>query len=338
MNPTKLAEWNELVDKSDYSKMYHLRQWGTLLEEVQGHRLVYLQKDVGVFPLAHVKSLIFGDRLISLPFADYGGPCALDKETAEQLIVECAEIAQQLGVDFIEIRCPDSQYFDTLDKCGFQRRDDYLTFMLRLDRKIEELWKGIGDKNRNMVRKAERSGIQIMQATDKADLKAFYILYRKTMKKLGSPPQPYKFFEKMWDLFYPQNLIMPLAKYENRYIAGGLFFLHNGIIHHAYGCSLKEYLQLAPNDSIQWHVIRWGNEHGYKQLDSGRTRENEGTILFKKRWGGEPVKMPYFYKSYKKEVNQRPEVQYKWMSGLWRKYMPQFLANRIGPWIIKQVG
>lgn len=338
MNSKKLAEWNELVRECRYSKTYHLYQWGMLLEEVHGYRLVYLQEDTGVFPLAHIKSLIFGNRLISLPFADYGGPCAENDETAEKLIARSQEMGQELGVDFIEIRCPNNQYFDILTQRGFVKRDEYWTFVLPLNRRIEELWKGIGDKNRNMVRRAERRGVQIVEATSKADSKVFYLLYRETMKKLGSPPQPYKFFERIWDLFYPENLMMPLVRYRDKYIAGGLFFLHNGIIHHAYGCSLKEYLELAPNDSIQWHVISWGNEHGYKQLDSGRTRENEGTMLFKKRWGGEPVKMPYFYKSYKKEMTQRQEVQYEWMSGLWRKYMPHLLANRIGPWIIKQVG
>ena len=192
--------------------------------------------------------------------------------------------------------------------------------------------------SKNMVRRAERSGVQIVEAVNKADLKAFYLLYRETMKKLGSPPQPYKFFERIWDFFYPQNLLMPLVSYEGRYIAGGLFFLHNHIIHHAYGCSLKEYLRLAPNDLIQWYIINWGNEHGFSCLDFGRTRENEGTILFKKRWGSEPVKMPYFYKFYKKRLNQRQEIQYKWLSRLWSKYMPEFVANSIGPWIIKQVG
>lgn len=334
----KSDNWNEFVKSCADSKVYHLCQWGTLLEEVHKHKLVYLQKDKGIFPLVYIKSVIFGNRLVSLPFADYGGPCTQDEETAEELISECQERAQRLGVGFIEVRCPDARYFETFKKYGFVKRDDYLTFVLRLDGKIEELWKNVGEKNRNMVRKAERSGVHIVEATNEADLKAFYALYQRTMKRLGSPPQPYKFFDKMWNLLYPQNLIMPLAKSNDKYIAGGLFFLHNCVIHHAYGCSLREYLNLAPNDLIQWYVIKWGNERGFTHLDFGRTREDEGTVLFKRRWGGELASLPYFYKFYKKEINSRQEIQYRWMSRLWSKYMPESIANRISPWIIKQVG
>ncbi len=338
MNPAIQDTWNKLVTDDDSSKIYHLYQWGTLLDEVYRYRLLYLQEDNGIFPLAYIQSRIFGNRLISLPFADYGGPCAKDNGTANKLIAQCQEVARDLDVDFIEIRCPDKRYSATLNERGFVRRDDYLTFILPLDRKIEELWKGIGDKNRNMVRKAERNGVQVVEAGSKADLQKFYLLYQKTMKKLGSPPQPFRFFEKLWGFFYPQSLIIPLAKYDEKYIAGGLFFLHQGTIHHAYSCSSGKYLQLAPNDLIQWYTIRWGNEHGFSYLDSGRSRENEGTVLFKKRWGGIPVKMPYFYQFCKKKLKERQEIRYQRISDLWSRYMPESIANRLGPWVIKQIG
>lgn len=338
MSPVERARWNGLVTKSDHSRVYHLHQWGTLLEEVHGHRLVYLQEDEGVFPLACIKSSMFGNRLISLPFADYGGLCSQNMTTAEKLILQSTEIARQMGADFIEIRCPHQQHFDLLERHGFVRRDDYITFVLPLDKTIDELWKGIGDKNRNMIRKAERSGVNMIQAEKKADLRAFYSLYCATMKKLGSPPQPYLYFDKMWELFFPGKLSLILARLKDKHVAGGMFLLHQGTIHHAYSCSLREYLSLSPNDLIQWRIIRWGNEQGYRYLDFGRTREGEGTALFKRRWGGQSVPMPYFYRSYNSDIKRRPEMQYDWASRLWGKCMPEFVANRVGPWIVGQVG
>ena len=334
INPKK---WNEIVNHNN-SKIYHLYEWGRLLNDVHGHKLIYLEDDKGVFPLAYVKSFIFGNRLISLPFADYGGPCANEKETADTLVARTEDVAEELDVDFIEIRSPDEKYFDIFEKHGFVRRDDYFTFILDLDREVEDLWKVIGRKNRNMVRKAEKNGVEIVEAKNKNDLGIFYELYLKTMKKLGSPPQPYKFFETIWNLFYPRNLIILLATCNGRCISGNLFFIHKDTIHHAYNCSLKEYLGFGQNNLLQWYIIKWGSEKGFKHLDFGRTRENAGNVLFKKRWGGELVKMPYFYKFYKKELKEREEIKYKGLSELWSKYMPEFVANRIGPWIIKQIG
>jgi len=334
----KSDDWSEFVKSSDDCTVYHLRQWGTLLEEVHGHKLVYLRKDNGIFPLAYVSSTILGNRLISLPFADYGGPYTQGEETAGDLISECQERAQRLHVDFVEVRCPDTRYLEMFEKSGFVKRDDYLTFVLRLDGKIEGLWKRIGEKKKKKVRKAGRSDIHTIEAIDKVDLKAFYVLYQKTMKRLGSPPQPYRFFDRMWDLLYPENMMMFLVKYEGDYIAGKLVFLHNKTIYQAYNPSLRKYHQLAPNDLAQWELIKWGNEHGFKQLNFGRTRKNEGPELFKRQWGGEPVSMPYYYKFYNKELNERQEVKYRRVSALWSKYMPEFIANRVGPLIIKQIG
>jgi FemAB-related protein (PEP-CTERM system-associated) len=335
MNSNK---WNELVNHNN-SKIYHHCEWGTLLNEVHGHKLIYLEEDKGVFPLAYVKSFIFGNRLISLPFADYGGPVTNDKETADILINKVDDVVKELDVAFIEIRSPEEEFFETFEKHGFVRRDDYFTFILPLDRKIEDLWKIIGRKNRNMVRKAEKNGVEIVEARNKNDLKVFFGLYLKTMKKLGSPPQPYRFFETIWDLFYPlKNLTILLAVYNKEYIGSSLFFMHKDTIHHAYNCSLNDYSGFGQNNLMQWYIIKWANENGFKYLDFGRTRENAGNVLFKRRWGGELVKMSYFYKFCKKELEEREEIKYERLSKLWGKYMPMFVANRIGPWLIKQIG
>ena len=300
--------------------------------------MLYLDEGEGIFPLVYVKSFIFKNRLISLPFADYGGLCTNDERIAEKLISKAEDIAKELDVDFIEIRSQGKDYFKLFEKHGFVRRDDYFTFVLNIDKKVDRLWEVIGKKNRNMIRKAGKNGVKIEEAANKSDLKMFYGLYSKTMKKLGSPPQPYKFFEMIWDIFYPKNLKIIFAMCNGKCIASGLYFLYGNIIHHAYSCSSKEYLGLGPNNLMQWFIIKWGNKHRYRYLDFGRTRENEGTVLFKKRWGGERIEMPYFYKFYKKELKERQEIQYRWISSLWSKYMPEFAVKWIGPWIIKQIG
>ena len=333
-----LNEWDKLTANFENSKIYHLYEWGVLLNKVCNHKIFYLTESEGIFPLALIKSRLFGDRLISLPFADYGGPLATGKDTIESLVSKSIKLAHGLNLDFMEIRCPDQRYFEIFETQGFIRREDYFTYILHLNNNLDELWKNIGDKNRNMVRKAEKNNVQIKVASTENDLKEFYYLYLKTMKKLGSPPQPYQYFGNMWQMFYPQHLILPMATYENKCIACGIFFLYNRTIHHAYSCISRQYLNLAPNDLIQWWMIKWGTEQGYVSLDSGRTRAGAGNVLFKKRWGGKCVVMPYFYKFFKHELDERQEIKYKNLSKLWSKYVPNAAANRIGPWIIKQIG
>lgn len=338
MNNVDPGQWNDQVAGCEGSRVYHLYQWGRLLQDTCGYPLFFLQREGGLFPLALVKSAIFGNRLVSLPFADYGGPCLNNLEAVTGLVQECQAIARQHKVDFIEVRCPAPQYSAIFEEAGFVRRNDYVTFVLGLEWDVEALWRGIGDKNRNMVRKAEKGGVQVVLAEDRAGMRSFYRLYRPTMKKRGSPPHPARFFDRMWELFYPDRLMVPLAMYRGECIAAGLFFRYGDTIHHAYSGSRKECLGLAPNDLIQWSMIKWGHEHGFRQLDFGRTRPDEGTVLFKKRWGGEAVAMPYYYKFYRRELKERQEVKYRWLSTLWARYLPAFLANRLGPWLVRQIG
>jgi len=331
-------EWNSIVTTHQDAKIYHLYEWGILLNTIHDHRIFYLKENTAVLLLALVNSPLFGKRLISLPFADYGGPIANDLEDLRKILERTKQLAKNLNVDYVEIRAPPLKYQSILGEHGFTKRENYFTFIIELDRSIEDLWAGIGKKNRNMVRKAKRSGIRIKEAENKEDLRVFYYLYLKTMKKLGSPPQPYSYFKKIWDLFYPDHLLIPIAMLDNIPIAAGLFFLYKDKIHYAYGCSLKDYLTYGPNNLILWYVIEWGNKRGFKSLDLGRTRKNAGNVLFKKRWGGEKVSMPYFYLFHKKELNELPEIRYKLISRMWAKFMPEIIANRIGPLIIKQIG
>lgn len=331
-------EWDSYVDSNAYGKAYYLQEWGALLQKIHGHRLVYLKDDKGIFPLAYVRSVIFGNRLISLPFSDYGGPCTDDLETANRLIARAEGFAEDFKVDYVEIRSPEEKYFDIFESRGYIKKCDYFTYILPLNVDISDLWDIIGKKNRNMVRKAEKCGIEVVSARTKRDLESFYHLYLGTMKKLGSPPQPYSFFELMWDMFFPGKIKILLARLGDKYLAGNLYLTYNGEVHHAYNCSTIELAGMGQNNLLQWSMIKYASQNGYKHLDFGRTREDAGNVLFKKRWGGRLNKMHYFYKFYRKALKERDEIKYKRLSRAWSAWMPYPIANKLGPIIIKQIG
>ena len=56
----------------------HLRAWGPVIQHAYGHTTHSLAavadgEVVGLLPLVLVRSRLFGDRLVSMPFLDYGG-------------------------------------------------------------------------------------------------------------------------------------------------------------------------------------------------------------------------------------------------------------------------
>jgi hypothetical protein len=69
--------WDDFVNASDNATFFHLSGWREIIEDFLGHKTYYLYVEregeiVGILPLARVKSWLFGDALISLPFLVYG--------------------------------------------------------------------------------------------------------------------------------------------------------------------------------------------------------------------------------------------------------------------------
>src|SRR3954466_1626904 len=70
--------WNEFVQRHPQATFFHLFQWREVIRRAFGHATHYLLAErngeiCGVLPLAQVKSLLFGNALVSTPFCVYGG-------------------------------------------------------------------------------------------------------------------------------------------------------------------------------------------------------------------------------------------------------------------------
>ena len=83
----EFPRWDAFVMACPQATFFHRAGWQHLLEQVFGHRTHYLcavadNRITGVLPLAHVKSVLFGNALTSLPFAVYGGVAAGDEASA----------------------------------------------------------------------------------------------------------------------------------------------------------------------------------------------------------------------------------------------------------------
>ena len=103
------AAWDAYVLAAPKATFFHRAGWQRVLRTAFGHGTYFLKAErdgrlVGVLPLGHVKSLLFGNSLTSLPFASYGGVVADSEEAAERLEREAIDLARQLGVEYLELR------------------------------------------------------------------------------------------------------------------------------------------------------------------------------------------------------------------------------------------
>ena len=178
--------WAEYVERCPEATFFHRIEWRELIEDVFRHRTHYLVAErvgrlVGVLPLVRVRSLLFGDALVSMPFAVYGG-AAVDDEPARRALHRSAqELARDLGVGHLELRNRTSTEPD------WPRQELYVTFRKELLPEVDANLLAIPRKQRAMVRKAIDRGL-VSEIDERVD--RFFDLYSDNQHRHGTPPFP----------------------------------------------------------------------------------------------------------------------------------------------------
>ncbi len=133
------------------------------------------------------------------------------------------------------------------------------------------IWENIISKNRNMIRKAEKNGIEILHGKDLSLFADFKRIYNATMDKDNA--DKYYYFN---DAFYRSiqhdlynNYEMFYAVRDGQPIAMSVMIYANNQMHYHLSGSLMEYRNLAPSNLLLYKAALWGCEHGFKTFHLG---------------------------------------------------------------------
>src|SRR5512133_289253 len=115
-------KWDFFIRNSIHSSVYHLHFFKTVVEKTYHHKSYYLvasENNVikGVLPLFIIKSPVFGNALVTLPFCDYGGIVTSDDTCGRQLLDKAAELARSLKITELEFRQTTEQKYFTDTIC-----------------------------------------------------------------------------------------------------------------------------------------------------------------------------------------------------------------------------
>lgn len=135
----------------------------------------------------------------------------------------------------------------------------------------EVIWQNIVPKNRNMIRKAEKNGIEIHHAADMTLFKDFVQIYNATMDK-DNAEEYYYFGDEFYKSIHEDlngHYEMFYATYEGKTIAMSIMLFANKQMHYHLSGSVLEYRNLAPSNLLLYKAALWGCEHGYKTLHLG---------------------------------------------------------------------
>jgi FemAB-related protein (PEP-CTERM system-associated) len=278
-------EWDRYVHCAASATFCHQFAWRAIIEEAYGHRTFYLlaRRDrtvVGILPLVLVKSALFGASLASMPFLDYGGICAEDSEVVRSLLFAAKRLQEEKKIGTVELR----QCQPIVD--AGPARLDKVSMVLDLSAGDAALWRSLPAKVRNQVRKAEKSGLTLIEGGIEL-LSEFYGVFVVNMRDLGSPVHDKAFFLHLF-LNFDRQARCTLIRDGQKTVGGLVVLTFKDTMVVPWASSLREYFSKCPNNLLYWSVIRDGCQRGFTQFDFGRSTIGSGTYEFKRQWGAQP--------------------------------------------------
>jgi FemAB-related protein (PEP-CTERM system-associated) len=278
-----------------------------------------------------MKSVMFGNFLVSIPYFNYGGVCADDEESRDLLIAEAVKIARQSRVSHIEFRQE-----ELLDN-GFPVKTSKVSMRLALPSSPEDLWKSFPSKLRSQVRKPQKSGMNIRVGRED-ELDSFYHVFSVCMRDLGTPVYPKCFFRNILERF-PESTWICSVYLEKVPMASGFLVAFKDRLEIPWGASLRRYNHFSPNMLLYWSCLEFACKRGFRVFDFGRSTEGESTYRFKEQWGAVPHPMYWHY--WIANDGTIPEInphnpKYRFAIGMW-KTLPVPLTNLLGPRIVRNI-
>jgi len=321
------------VDHCSEATFFHRSAWQKIITDVFRHHayFLYAEDEIGVrgiLPLAHVKSRLFGNVLVALPFAVYGGIAAVDGEAVAVLENAARELASSLGVDHLEFRNVAPRHPE------WPTQDLYVTFRKPILPELEDNMLAIPRKQRAMVRKGIKN--ELISTVDR-NTDRFFALYADNVHRHGTPAMPKKYFDTLLQVFGQDCEILTVSAPDGRPLSSVLSFYFRDEILPYYAGDDESARHLAANDFKYWELMRRACERGIKVFDYGRSKRGTGSFAFKKNWGFEPQSLHYEYCLYKSDAipqNNPNNPKYRFFIAAWRR-MPISPANRLGPYIVR---
>lgn len=299
VDPRVDPRWDAFIHSHPEGTIYHLSAWAKVLQESYGFTLRYYALEDGkdfkaVAPFCHVHSPLLGDRLICLPFSDYCFPLSAGPEEMELLLGPILKKAALTRLP-VEIR-----YWGKVShpqEFGLIENSYFVAHRADLNGSQNGLMDRIHPRARRGVRAAEKQRVFVRSTTEYNDLKQFYRLNVETRRKLGTLPQPFRFFQAVYHhLMATGNGFLLAADAEGKMVAGVLYLLFRDTCTYKFNASSTAYLHLRPNHLLILKGMEIASERGLKYFDFGRSEpENEGLRRFKDQWAAAEYILPYYY-------------------------------------------
>lgn len=326
--------WDTYVASHPSACNYHGWRWRGAIEETYGHEPYYLcaTRDgsiEGILPLFSIRSRLFGDSLVSVPFFSYGGPLADSPEQERALMNHAVCLAGQIGAKRIELR------HGVLSSAEWQVVSEKVTMKVAIPNPVDQLWDGLSARLRKRIRHARKAGFEARWGGIE-EVGAFYPVFATNMRNLGTPVYPRTWFENLCRAGGEDVRILTLW-WNQKPVAGAFLIAFRDTLELPWAASLPESRRDFGPLLLYWTLLEWAAANGFRQVDLGRCNAGSGNHDFKKHWTQQEIPLNWHYwtpEGAPLAHLARENGKFRIATQVW-KFLPLAVANQLGPRIVK---
>lgn len=326
--------WDAFVAQDPGATFCHVAAWREIMTDVLGNEcLYYAALDStgtweGALPLVRVRAPLLGHYLVSMPFLNAGGPIGTLPARLALADAAVAE-AKRSGADLVELRARHAV------PGGLRLSQRKITVSLPLPETPAALWESFSSKLKSQIRRPQKAGFEARFGPEHRA--AFYDVFARNMRTLGTPVLPAALFERIADRL-ANHVVFGVVYRGADPVAAGCGFLWRDGFELTWAASRREHSAAAPNMLLYWSFMSHLIERGVRHFDFGRCTPGGGTHRFKQQWGGADVLLPWAQWT-SRDVTAPPTPDrpvFRAAAACWRR-LPLALTNAIGPIIARRL-
>ena len=209
VDPLADSRWDEYVRAHPRWTVYQLAAWAEILRAAYRFEPRYLALEGedgalrGVLPLLHKNGLVSDPRVRSLPVFPAGGPLG-DTHADEVALIEAARDAAETSASrALAVISPEDYAADLPEFVTDSLPPRWVVEIGADPAELRTGWRKTSNNLFRSLKKADKAGFAFSESAGAADLRRFYRLYLRTMRKHRTLPRTMRQLERTRDLLGP---------------------------------------------------------------------------------------------------------------------------------------
>lgn len=288
-------QWEEFNAHSREGTLFHSLRWKEVLEGEFGLKpRYYLIRDgrevIGICPFVD-RSVGFYQGLESIPHSEFTNVVLAESFDASQIDRLLSLFTTQYSFLHIDTYNPDIP--NKITYSSFLSGDAGNMVLNLKQKPPEAIWEALSKKTIKSIRRFDKEGFEIQELSRRSDIGQFYQYYAKNVAHIKGEILPLTFFERLWDVFSPDELrVIVLAK--NDVCAGGTLALlepAKKTVYYEYLALNRDLPHYTPDHYMSWDLIKWAWDNGYEKISFGRQRldPDNPRFQYKAKFGAEHI-------------------------------------------------